>query len=730
MAYSQEKAPAASTSPCGGLITYKDKTLEVSRWRQGLRLIYEQTKEAIDVLCNHRPIAVTIPLIVTDDMTERRRGYSWLDNGEFVKPHALMEILINDQTLGLCTKVHNGLIFRTKPMMDVMNQAKEIINGLAILCSTLPGQSARATEFVEHKIRNSTRPRTFFRNHNADWLVTRRLKTENLTHKEAFIPSKVPPELQEILDFYLLVVRPVEIDFARRLWGEEYALLYHEYLFVSHRNRFTRDTFANLLISFGERFWNCGLSVSYYRHVTIEMARIYLGSEYEIYQDDQDEEEDALAGQSGHKPATRRAIYAPEHRMLPALSSDLMQRYGRASEWWWRLTGFAPGVAILLPLLRRRGLKNSLEAPETIGDGSSTVNATSGINLTTLVEQITAIVTASVSGLKLDLERHIETAVAVGVAEALNRYQPPTQEAARILPPLDIHHKSTTSAADPAPSLLKRPMLAAPFDLASGDTGDMDPPPKKRVKLSTSSSKSCLYLASDSTCLTVPLVDSGVITFDNSLANGSFETQPPSHGHTNISPAKELLQKLFSSDPHVEFRSEEQRLVVEHALLKEHNFVGILPTGGGKSLVFLIPALAEPSCISLVVVPNKALMVDLMRKTEDLGISCFKWTSRNRDVGSAAVVFLAMESITSGAFREWVYCSPFACLPATPNCCLAGGTTKRKEELLDWSLMRLTRSSQIGATEMSSLRPMSWLPLSLRRSICQQHYPQSYSHNS
>lgn len=109
---------------------------------------------------------------------------------------------------------------------------------------------------------------------------------------------------------------------------------------------------------------------------------------------------------------------------------------------------------------------------------------------------------------------------------------------------------------------------------------------------------------------------------------------------------------MFPNNSNVGFRSEEQRLMVEHALSGQKNFVGILPTGGGKSLVFLIPALAQPSHINLVVVPNKALMVDLLRKTKDLGIACCNWTSRNQDVGDAAVVFLAMESIVSMRFKE------------------------------------------------------------------------------
>ena len=110
------------------------------------------------------------------------------------------------------------LIFNGAAMMKVMGEMAAINANLSILCHELPGQPACASEFIEHKIRNSTRGRTFFRQHGADWLVTRRVKTEYKSHQEAFLPSKVPPELQQLLDLYLLCVRPVETDFARQLW--------------------------------------------------------------------------------------------------------------------------------------------------------------------------------------------------------------------------------------------------------------------------------------------------------------------------------------------------------------------------------------------------------------------------------------------------------------------------------------------------------------------------------
>jgi len=203
------------------------------------------------------------------------------------------------------------------------------------------------------------------------------------------------------------------------------------------------------------------------------MAQIYLGSEYEIYQDELDQEEDAVAEQRGHKPTTYRGSYAPEHGLLPALTSDLMHRYGRASEWWWHMAGFAPGKPPLLPLLRRHGIRNNPNISHSTGEVLSTPNTLPGINMAILVEQMTAMVTTSVSGLKLELERHVETAVAAGVAQALHRYHHPSQDMAKITYPSNSH-------------LLKHSLPGDPLE-ESSDTLDMHPAPAKRIRLLTNS---------------------------------------------------------------------------------------------------------------------------------------------------------------------------------------------------------------------------------------------------
>ena len=85
-------------------------------------------------------------------MTEQRRGYSWLDNGNFVQDRVLMQILMNDAQLNLCIKGGERLIFNTPAMLKLMAKMATINKNLSVLCHELPGQPSRASEFVEHKI--------------------------------------------------------------------------------------------------------------------------------------------------------------------------------------------------------------------------------------------------------------------------------------------------------------------------------------------------------------------------------------------------------------------------------------------------------------------------------------------------------------------------------------------------------------------------------------------------
>jgi superfamily II DNA helicase RecQ len=91
--------------------------------------------------------------------------------------------------------------------------------------------------------------------------------------------------------------------------------------------------------------------------------------------------------------------------------------------------------------------------------------------------------------------------------------------------------------------------------------------------------------------------------------------------------------------------------MVEMAIARQRNFVGILPTGGGKSLVFLLPSLVEERFMTVVLIPNKMLLRDMIRKARAARIECAQWTTNTLGSPKVKVLFVALETATHVKFR-------------------------------------------------------------------------------
>src|ERR1700722_11039805 len=109
-----------------------------------------------------------------------------------------------NEKIGLCCKARNGVRFNAITMCSIMDKAAQINKNLSVLCHALSRQPPHGSEFLECKIRNSTCSRNMFRIYRALFLITRWVKYEGLTQRKIFILIKVPPELQELLEIYLL----------------------------------------------------------------------------------------------------------------------------------------------------------------------------------------------------------------------------------------------------------------------------------------------------------------------------------------------------------------------------------------------------------------------------------------------------------------------------------------------------------------------------------------------
>lgn len=86
--------------------------------------------------------------------------------------------------------------------------------------------------------------------------------------------------------------------------------------------------------------------------------------------------------------------------------------------------------------------------------------------------------------------------------------------------------------------------------------------------------------------------------------------------------------------------------------------ITVLATGGGKSILFMLPAVLPGRGTSIVVVPFVALMDDLVQRAQEFGVDCLKWQSgegedRVNRQRAARLVVASADVTCSNEFRVY-----------------------------------------------------------------------------
>lgn len=110
---------------------------------------------------------------------------------------------------------------------------------------------------------------------------------------------------------------------------------------------------------------------------------------------------------------------------------------------------------------------------------------------------------------------------------------------------------------------------------------------------------------------------------------------------------KEILKQYWNYD---NFRGIQEEII--ESIGKGHDTLGLMPTGGGKSITFQIPALAQPG-LCLVITPLIALMKDQVRNLRDRGIKALAvYSGMTREE-----IVVALENCIFGDYK-FLYISP------------------------------------------------------------------------
>ena len=123
----------------------------------------------------------------------------------------------------------------------------------------------------------------------------------------------------------------------------------------------------------------------------------------------------------------------------------------------------------------------------------------------------------------------------------------------------------------------------------------------------------------------------------------------------SLAKAHQLLQEYFGFDS---FRPNQAEAI--EAVLRHHDCLVLMPTGGGKSLCFQIPALVMPG-VCIVVSPLISLMKDQVQALQANGItaaflnsslSLKEYTATERDLkgGKVKLLYIAPERLVAPEF--------------------------------------------------------------------------------
>jgi len=115
---------------------------------------------------------------------------------------------------------------------------------------------------------------------------------------------------------------------------------------------------------------------------------------------------------------------------------------------------------------------------------------------------------------------------------------------------------------------------------------------------------------------------------------------------------KKAMRKVLGCEE-VAFRSEEQREALRAIVSGEQRtpLVVVLPTGGGKSLLFMAPACLDDPGVTIVVVPYRALVNNLVTTAKQARIDCIEY--RPGEQNPAALVFVSADFVAEGQFLSY-----------------------------------------------------------------------------
>lgn len=120
-----------------------------------------------------------------------------------------------------------------------------------------------------------------------------------------------------------------------------------------------------------------------------------------------------------------------------------------------------------------------------------------------------------------------------------------------------------------------------------------------------------------------------------------------------LSAGASLSLQTFLQSPDANFTSPEQKTAVLHCLQPAEDLLVVLPTGGGKSLLFMLPAFMKPEKVCVVLVPLVSLQQDLIHRCAKKGVTAARFPDVSHTPG-ARIVLVSAEHLVLPSYTKFL----------------------------------------------------------------------------
>lgn len=567
-----------------------DILLSMDMLRSGIQSALKDVGTALDKLQHGHHLDFLPDRTLPDDMSNVSYSYSFIDNAHTKNTHALLETLMNDPLCEFqvaCALPDGTAVLNEAAIHKWLLEASNVQSCLACLIHVLGGQPPRGTEASDCRIRNRERSRNIMKCHGETVVVYKYTKTTNNTNHDQFLPHQLPGILSKLLDQYLILIRPMETILAGMLFGTEASALYQEYLMVKLDRKVESPEFCVNFQQFTRSYFKQEIKISTWRHIAVAIKREFIP---EFYYHNFTGGSDIGDYQGGHSSSTAKRLYGVSTKGISYLNTQVLYYCSQFSRQWHNVMGV--GRRVPLPLFKRSPYEHATtlyttESPMTDREVESHKNLvrTSGSSLQTreemqeMMDVFREQIRADIAGAMRTMEADAQGSINDGIVRGLKIFSEGQMSGSE-------EHNTTQAEIS--------------WRLASTSPSNLSGP------------------ALDKPSTKTPL--------DSDVIEGPGSSTAEKAGGQML---RKMCLTYKKSEGEMQWKSDGQRRLVCSTASKDRNIVGCIPTGGGKSASFEVPASTDDrENVTVIVAPFRALVNQICTGFLDRRVTCEEWVSK------------------------------------------------------------------------------------------------------